>query len=195
MVRSGLGGGGRSKWRDSTRGVPTGRCQKGDGDYSAGARRLRAPNSRAFDYGDGRRLPRLIPAGRHAEPHRPQHRDDLALDAQARVCLIVRGGGRPLVGALEGVVAPRAGRRVEGFPRHIFEPPAPGPVLLRMPRRLPVARAVTDAQPAVTPELALGAEAPRRLDVSTLCGRPRWGRHQAPSGATPPRGRPGPRPP
>ena len=83
-----------------------------------------------------RRLARLVPLGRQCQPHRPQHRDELPLHVQARVRLVVRARERPLVSALEEVVvlAPQGG--VEGFARHVLEPPAPGRVQPRAAQRL-----------------------------------------------------------
>jgi len=116
MVRSGLVGEGLANNGDSVGSALDSRCWPvpiewrrllhrpgAPGDPSTGLPRPGQSVSHrvaALDHG-ARRLARLIPVGRQCQPHRPQHRDELPLHAQARVRFVVRAGERPLVGALE----------------------------------------------------------------------------------------------
>src|SRR5260370_41651205 len=80
---------------------------------------------------------------------------------------IVRGFERPLVSTLEPIVLLRAHRHIESFARDILQTATAGAVESRPAQRFAVAAAVTDAQPAVLPQLALRAEAAGRVYEST----------------------------
>src|SRR5258707_7204894 len=81
--------------------------------------------------------------------------------------LIVRGLEGSLVSALEAIVLLRPHCHLEGFARDILQTTTAGAVESRPPQRFAVAAAMTDAQPAVLPQLALRAEATGRVNVST----------------------------
>src|SRR6266568_4360195 len=81
--------------------------------------------------------------------------------------LIVGGLECSLVSALEPIVLTRADRHVESFTRYILQTTTTGTVESRPAQRLAVTTAVTHAQPAVLPQLALRAKATGRVNVST----------------------------
>src|SRR6266404_6285705 len=81
--------------------------------------------------------------------------------------LIVRGFEGALVSALEAIVMARADGHIESFARDVLQTTTAGAVESRSTQRLAVAAAMTHAQPAVLPQLALRAEALRGVNVST----------------------------
>src|SRR6266496_3951840 len=80
---------------------------------------------------------------------------------------IMGGFERALISALEPIVVSPAQGRLESFARHILETTTAHPVQTRPAQRLAVAAPVTDAQPAILPQLARRAEALWRVDVCT----------------------------
>jgi hypothetical protein len=81
--------------------------------------------------------------------------------------LILGGLERPLISALEPIVLMRAYRHVESFARNILQKATAGAVESRPAQRFAVTAAMTNAQPAVLPQVALRAEAIRGVNVGT----------------------------
>src|SRR5260221_12887739 len=80
---------------------------------------------------------------------------------------IVRGLEGSVISTLEPIVLARPHCYLECLAGHILQPTTAGAVESRPPQRLAIAAAVTHAQPAVLPELALRTEATGCVNVST----------------------------